>query len=328
MGEAPAQPPKVSATATVISGIFEFLWYLSGMADTDRSARLRDAVMTSYQASVPAQTIESDLAILAALAPRRAQKRTLFVVGGLASLVVLPFIGCSQSNTSVGGGIPLIVCTFLGIVICVAAFALRGKPIVVRNEKIEMLRALVRRIDFAAGQPVNVRANVTPTPRLVSQDYHAAGARAASYVKVFEDAWLVMDGRLSNGVAAQLSHSTLFGREETAHSRIDTAVTVTETVTLMYPVELNAALAGYGPGIAQHLQLAAGTKLEGVTNQPGSLSVRISFESPIGNRPEPLAALLAQALALIDRSRAYVQVDRDAWPATTPTAAEISSVRI
>jgi hypothetical protein len=296
--------------------------------DQDRTHRLRGAVQGSYRAAAPVQALEADLAVLTALVPRRAKKRTLFALIGVGSLVVMPFVGCSQSgNLAAGGGIPLVVFTFLGIVICGAAFVLRGIPIVLRDDKLQTLRALLRRIDFAAGQPVNVNANFAVKPQLVSQEYHAAGARSASYVKVFKDEWLFLEGRLSNGIVARVTQSTLFGREETAHSRFDTATTFQQSVFLAYPPQMNPSLASYGAAIAQHLALP-GAKLESVINEPGTLSVHMSYEAPNAVRPEPIAALLAQVVALVDRSRAYVQVDRDAWPPYAPPEIELSAVRI
>jgi hypothetical protein len=297
------------------------------MDSGDRNPRLVGAVHARYSASAPPQVIEADLAILTAFIPRRQKRRTLFLWLGLAALVGMPFVGCTQSTSNVGGFGPLVIGVLLGVIIGPVMFVLRGAPIVLRNDKLETLRALLRRIDFGAGQPLVIVANLSPQTRVVASQYKGPGMWTnASRSTEYADDWLLLEGRLSNGIAIQATRTSSFGATATRHSYHATASTVTDTVALMYPPHINAALPSYGPSIAQHIQRPEGANVE-VINQPGSLSVRLSQQGPDHNRPEPLAALIAQAVGLIDRSRSYVQVDRDAWPPYQPTEAEVAMVK-
>jgi hypothetical protein len=297
------------------------------MDSGDRNRRLGGAVRAHYTASAPAPVIEADLAVLTALIPRRQKRRTLFTLLALGALLAINYGGCSQSTGGPGGFQPMLIGFVLSGLVGAALFAARGAPIVLRDDKLATARALLRRIDFAAGQPLNVVANLSPQVRVVAQQYKGPGMWTnASRSTEYADEWLLLEGRLSNGIALQVTRAASFGARATRHSYVATATTTTDTVVLTYPPHMNAGLPSQGPSIAQHIQRPDGTSIEAL-NQPGSLSVRSSYEGPDHNRPEPLAALLAQAIALIDRSRGYVQVDRDAWPAYQPTEVELAAAR-
>ncbi len=297
------------------------------MDSGDRNRRLSAAVHGRYVVSAPPQVVDADLAILSAHVPRKQKRRTLFSWLGLGAFIGLPFVGCTQSTSNVGGAGPLLIGVVLGAVVGFVMFAIRGAKIDLRNDKVETTRALVRRIDLAGGQPLNVTANLTPHTRLAASQYTGPGMWTnASRQAVHADDWLTLEGRLSNGIAMHITRASSFGTSATRHSLTTTASTVTDTITLTYPPQLNVALPSHGPAIAQHIQRPMGATVE-VLNQPGMLSVRLSQQSPDLNRPEPIAALLAQAIALVDRSRGYVRIDADAWPPYQPSEAEVAATK-
>jgi hypothetical protein len=271
--------------------------------------------------------IEADLAVLTAFLPRRQKRRALFLWLGLGVLFGIPFIGCTQATSNVGGFLPIVVGVLIGVVVGPVLLAFRGQALDLRQDKIETLRALIRRIDFGPGQAVNVNANLSARTRVVSSQYKGPGMWTnASISSAYADEWLFLEGHLSSGIGIQLTRGSSFSANRTRHSYVASASTLVDTAVLTYPPAMNPTLANHGPSVAQHIQRPPGANVE-VMNQPGSLSVRMTHEAPDVNRPEALAALLAQAVALVDRSRGYVQIDRDAWPPYVPNEAEVAAVR-
>jgi hypothetical protein len=302
------------------------LWY-DVRVDADRNQRIRGGILGRYGAQVPPPMMEADLAVLTAFIPHRQKRRTLFLWLGLAALFGIPFIGCTQATSNADGFLPIVVGVLLGIIGGPILLAFRGQALDLRHDKIETLRALVRRIDFAGGQPLNVNANLSARTRVVASQYKGPGMWTnASISSAYADEWLFLEGRLSNGIGIQLTRGSSFSANRTRHSYVASASTIVDTATLMYPPAMNPTLANMGPAVGQQIQRPPGANVE-VINQPGSLSVRMTHEGPDVNRPEPLAGLLAQAVALVDRSRGYVQIDRDAWPPYMPNPAEVAAVR-
>lgn len=278
------------------------LCYQSRMHAGDRNRRLGAAIGARYTATAPAPVLDADLAILSALIPRRQKRRTLFLWLGLGAVFGISFVGCTQATTNVDGFFPIVIGLFLGIVVSGVMFALRGAKIDLRTDKLETARALLRRIDFAAGQPINMIANLSPRTRIVASHYKGPGMWTnASRSTEYADEWLFIEGRVANGIGVQVTRSSSFGATATRHSYVATATTMTDTVTLTYPLQMNAALASSGPSVAQHIQRPPGANVE-VMNQPGSLSVRMSHHGLTGrsqlrrsSRKRSLSSILLEA---------------------------------
>lgn len=294
----------------------------------DRAARIRN--YSRYAFSATPQAIDADLAVLRALVPKKQKRITTIKLIAIGVLFGLPLVGCGMSDSSSRGG-PLILALMAAVPIALVLWLVSGARLPVRLDKTHTAGSLLRRIDFAAGAPVTLQANLGESRMLVDVRRAPAGVWTnAQQTTAHRDDWLSLAGRLSNSINLTLTRSV--GSSRTAGRKgytIASRTVLTDTVILLYPPELNPRLPSFGPSVGQYLRLGEGTRIDSLVNEPGALSVLTSSERMSDlNYPQDLAGLVAQLVALVDPARQLVLVDRDAWPAYLPGPGELSAVSL
>lgn len=164
----------------------------------------------------------------------------------------------------------------------------------------------------------------TDPGRLVAESHESKmwseGTATTRFVR--EDAWLRLEGVLSNQIGIRLGQTSRFsGQQERKRVPGGTLLLSRGVHEFLHSVELrydpsrNPSVARAGTDIATRIALPPGARIVGGDNQPGALSLVVNGgpREQGDIRIEELTAVAAQLVSLVDPSRAVILPDRDAW---------------
>ncbi|MBL8720887.1 MAG: hypothetical protein JNL79_33170 [Myxococcales bacterium] len=233
----------------------------------------------------------------------------------------------------------------VGVVIAAVVYNRGGHCAELQDDKVAASLGILRRLDFLAGSPVSIALGLTTDPGRLAAESHESqmwseGTATTRFVR--EDAWLHLEGVLSNQIGIRLGQMwcpvILAGSDpEILAGSVPPAAfpgllllsrgvhEFLHSVELRYDPSRNPSVARAGTDIATRIALPPGARSVGGDNQPGALSLVVNGgpREQGDIRIEELTAVAAQLVSLVDPSRAVILPDRDAWasmPSVVQTA--------
>ena len=273
------------------------------------------------------QEIEADLAILQVLADRRTLllKRMRWAEYGTVLFgILMGLLGFQAKQAQVG---PYALALMIAIGVWCALRLFRPRSLST-PWKVQSMSRILRRIFFAPGSPVALRADFGMGLHQLERKVHGSSwDQHGRLVTTNAATQFELQGTLVNGTNLTVSRVQVLFTSDRVDSAVQRTDQFLDTVVLAYPPQASPQPSQLGPTVTQYLRLGPGITLEVLDNRPGILALRSTRPFAVGAADTTaLANLIAQTVALVDRSRQVVQLENESWPAYQPSSADLAGL--